>query len=81
MEPKVKFFYSEGCDKCESLKPIINEFSKALKIESINTDEDIILTENYDVEWVPSLVVENELGKIKFEGVDDIKDFLKKLTS
>jgi len=47
----------------------------------INTETDTILTENYNVEWVPSLVIEDQTGKHIFEGVEEIKQVLKKLIS
>ena len=81
MKPTLKFFYSEGCHLCESLKPIIAEFNSVLNMQMINTETDTILTENYNVEWVPSLVIEDQNGKHMFEGVDEIKQVLKKLIS
>jgi predicted DsbA family dithiol-disulfide isomerase len=45
----------------------------------VNTYEEELITESYDIEWVPTLVIEDKNGKHKFEGVDEIKDTLKKL--
>jgi thiol-disulfide isomerase/thioredoxin len=81
MKPTLKFFYSESCHLCESLKPIITELNSVLNIQMINTETDTILTENYNVEWVPSLVIEDQTGKHIFEGVEEIKQVLKKLIS
>ena len=75
----ITFFYTNECGKCTDLKPIISEFSNALGIEMVNTHEDEILTESYDVQWVPTLVIEDQKGKHKFEGPEEIKEVLKKL--
>jgi thiol-disulfide isomerase/thioredoxin len=79
MKPEITFFYTDDCGKCNELKPLISEFSKPLGIKMINTYEDDLITESYDVLWVPSLVIEDENGKHKFEGVNEIKEVLKKL--
>jgi len=75
----ITFFYTNECGKCADLKPIISEFSNALGIEMVNTHEDEILTESYDVQWVPTLVIEDQKVKHKFEGPEEIKEVLKKL--
>jgi len=75
----ITFFYTNECGKYADLKPIISEFSNALGIEMVNTHEDEILTESYDVQWVPTLVIEDQKGKHKFEGPEEIKEVLKKL--
>jgi thiol-disulfide isomerase/thioredoxin len=81
MKPTIKFFYSDECHICESLKPIITEFNSVLNMQMVNTEIDTILTESYNVEWVPSLVIEDQTGKHIFEGVEEIKQVLKKLIS
>ncbi len=73
------FFYTNECKKCAELKPIIEEFSKDLGIKMVNTYEETLITENYNVIWVPTLVIEDESGKYNFEGVNEIKDVLKKI--
>jgi thiol-disulfide isomerase/thioredoxin len=75
----IAFFYNDECGKCAKLKPLINEFSETLNIKMVNTYEEELITESYDIEWVPTLVIEDKNGKHKFEGVDEIKDTLKKL--
>ena len=45
----------------------------------VNTYEDELITEAYNVMWVPALVIEDKNGKHMFEGVDEIKDVLKKI--
>jgi len=75
----ITFFYTDECKKCAELKPIITEFSKNLGIKMVNTYEDELITESYDVMWVPTLVIEDKNGQHKFEGIDEIKDVLKKI--
>ena len=75
----ITFFYTDECSKCANLKPIISEFSDVLGINMVNTYEEELITENYDVQWVPTLVIEDNNGKHNFEGVDEIKKVLNKL--
>jgi len=75
----ITFFYTDECKKCAELKPIITEFSKNLGIKMVNTYEDELITESYKVMWVPTLVIEDKNGQHKFEGIDEIKDVLKKI--
>lgn len=75
----ITFFYTDECGKCAELKPIVSEFSNDLGIKMVNTYEEELITENYDVQWVPTLVIEDENGQHKFEGVDEIKEVLRKL--
>jgi thiol-disulfide isomerase/thioredoxin len=76
---KIKYFYTNECSKCAELKPVITEFNKALGIDMINTHEDELITESYKIEWVPTLIIEDQNGKHYFDGVDEIKDVLKQL--
>jgi thiol-disulfide isomerase/thioredoxin len=75
----ITFFYTDECKKCAELKPIITEFSKNLGIKMVNTYEDELITESYKVMWVPTLVIEDKNGQHKFEGIEEIKDVLKKI--
>jgi len=75
----ITFFYTDECKKCAELKPIITEFSKNLGIKMVNTYEEELITESYDVMWVPTLVIEDKNGQHKFEGIEEIKDVLKKI--
>jgi len=75
----ITFFYTNECGKCADLKPIISEFSDALGIKMVNTYEEELITENYDVQWVPTLVIEDQNGKHKFEGPGEILEVLNKL--
>jgi len=75
----ITFFYTDECKKCAELKPIITELGKNLGIKMVNTYEDELITESYKVIWVPTLVIEDKNGQHKFEGVNEIKDVLKKI--
>jgi thiol-disulfide isomerase/thioredoxin len=75
----ITFFYTDECKKCAELKPVITELSKNLGIKMVNTYEDELITESYKVVWVPTLVIEDKNGQHKFEGVNEIKDVLKKI--
>ena len=75
----ITFFYTDECGKCAELKPIMSEFNKHLGVKMINTYEEELITESYNVQWVPTLVIEDKNGKHLFEGVDEIKEVLRKL--
>jgi hypothetical protein len=75
----ITYFYTNECGKCADLKPLITEFSNALGIKMVDTYKDELLTESNDVQWVPTLVIEDINGKHKFEGPQEIKEVLNKL--
>ena len=75
----ITFFYTDECGKCVELKPIMSEFNKHLGVKMINTYEEELITESYNIQWVPTLVIEDKNGKHLFEGVDEIKEVLRKL--
>ena len=77
----ITFFYNDECGKCTDLKPLMIEFNKNLGIKMVNTHEDEIITESYDVQWVPTLVIEDQNGKHNFEGPGEILEVLTKLVS
>jgi hypothetical protein len=52
-----------------------------LSIGLVNTHEDDLLTESNGVQWVPTLVIEDENGKHKFEGPQEIKKVLYEIVS
>lgn len=81
MKPKLTFFYTNECGKCTDLKPLIFEFSQHLSIGLVNTHEDDLLTESNGVQWVPTLVIEDQNGKHKFEGPKEIKKVLYEIVS
>ena len=77
----ITFFYNNECGKCKEIKPIVSEFAKPLGIKMINTYDEELITESFDIEWVPTLVIEDENGKHKFEGVEEIKEVLRKIVA
>ena len=81
MKPKLTFFYTNECGKCTDLKPLIFEMSQHISIGLVNTYEDDLLTETNGVQWVPTLVIEDENGKHKFEGPQEIKKVLYEIVS
>ena len=81
MKPKLTFFYTNECGKCADLKPLIFEMSQHISIGLVNTHEDDLLTEDNGVQWVPTLVIEDENGKHKFEGPQEIKKVLYEIIS
>ena len=81
MKPKLTFFYTNECGKCADLKPLIFEMSQHISIGLVNTYEDDLLTEANGVQWVPTLVIEDENGKHKFEGPQEIKKVLYEIIS
>jgi thiol-disulfide isomerase/thioredoxin len=79
MKPTITYFYGQGCGACRSIQHIIDEVKTPLQMELVNTYENNILTEQYEVEYIPTLVIEDENGKHHFEGPYEIKKVLKQL--
>jgi hypothetical protein len=50
------------------LTPIIKEFQIPLNINLVDTYSDSMLMEENLVNWVPTLVIEDQNGKHRFEG-------------
>jgi thiol-disulfide isomerase/thioredoxin len=79
MKQKLTYFYTNECPKCQDLSPVIKELENFFDINYVNTHENISLVESYDIEWVPSFVLEDKNGKHKFEGIKEITTFIKKI--
>jgi len=75
----ITYFYTNECGKCAELKPLMTIFSQVSGVKMVNTHEDEILTESYKIEWVPTLVIEDQNGKHYFDGIDEIKEVVKKI--
>ena len=81
MQPKITYFYTPECPKCQELSPLIKELEQLFEITYVNTYEDDLITESNNIEWVPTFVLEDKNGKHKFEGAKQITEFLKKIVS
>jgi len=81
MKPKLTYFYTNECSKCKELKPVIKEMEQIFEIIYVNTYEEDLITESSNIEWVPALILEDETGKHKFEGKNEIVSFLQKVIS
>jgi thiol-disulfide isomerase/thioredoxin len=79
MKPKLTYFYTNECPKCQELKPVIKEIEQLFEVVYINTHENEILTESNNVLWVPTFMLEDQNGKHKIEGIKEITKFLKEL--
>jgi thiol-disulfide isomerase/thioredoxin len=79
MKPKITYFYHKGCHHCKELTPIIKEFQTPLNINLVDTYSDSILLEENTINWVPTIVIEDQNGKHKFEGPAEVREVLKKL--
>jgi thiol-disulfide isomerase/thioredoxin len=79
MKPIITYFYGQGCGACKRIQHIINEIKEPLNVQLINTYENSVLTEQFNVEYIPTLVIEDENGKHYFEGPYEIKKVLKEL--
>lgn len=81
MKPKLFLFYNTDCPHCMKMRPFMSELQQSLGIKLVNTYEDHLITENYNVDYVPTLVIEDQNGKHKFEGPEEIKKVLHELVS
>ena len=81
MKQNLTFFYTDECPKCKELKPVMNELQQVFDITYVNTYEDELLTESSGVEFVPTIIIENELGEHKMVGNNEIAKFLHEIIS
>ena len=81
MKPKLTYFYTPSCPKCNDLKPVMKDMEQLFEITYINTYENELLVESNNIEWVPTFILEDKNGKHKFEGGKEISQFLKKVIS
>jgi thioredoxin-like negative regulator of GroEL len=79
MKPILTYFHGKGCGSCRNIQPIIDEVKEVLNLNLVNTYEDTILTEQFEVEYIPTLIIEDENGIHVFEGPTEIKEVIKKL--
>ena len=80
-EKSIFFFYTEWCDHCTKIKSTINEIVKARpdhKLVEIDNDEEEteFISELFDVQFLPAVVVLSETGYKKYEGSIKIKKLL-----
>jgi len=76
-------FNADWCGPCKMLKPIIEEFAhdnEAIKVVSINIDDEDELAEKYNISSIPCLVVFDKGKEIKrnvgFIAKDDIESLM-----
>jgi thiol-disulfide isomerase/thioredoxin len=81
MKPKLTYFYTNECPKCQELKPVVKEMEQLFEVIYINTYEEDLITESNNIQWVPAFILEDKTGKHKFEGTTEIKEFLQKIVS
>jgi glutaredoxin len=81
MKQNLTFFYTDECPKCKELKPVMEELQQVFDITYVNTHEDELLTESNGVEFVPTIIIENQLGEHKMIGNNEIAKFLHEILS
>lgn len=79
MKPKLTYFYTNECPKCQELKPLVKEMELVFEVTYVNTYEEELITESNNIQWVPSFILEDKDGKHKFEGKNEIINFLQKV--
>jgi thioredoxin-like negative regulator of GroEL len=79
MKPTITYFYSKGCPACSRIEPIVDQFGTGYEIKKINTDENDHLVEKFEIEYIPTIMIEDENGSHLFEGPYEIKKVLKQL--
>ena len=79
-------FYADWCGPCKMMSPIIeqiaNELADTIKVGKVNSDENIELTQKYNIMSIPTImVIKNGNVEKTFVGVtqkDEIINELKK---
>lgn len=76
-------FNADWCGPCKMLKPIVEEISNtqdAVKIVSVNIDEEDDLAEKFDVSSIPCLVLFDKGTEVKRNigllSKDDVESFI-----
>jgi len=69
----IKYFYSENCSFCETMKPRIDSLRKnGYDIDVIDVDVDDHTAEEYDIERMPTFIFEVDGEEIeRWTGVTD----------
>ena len=55
------------------------EMEMVFEVTYVNTHEEELITESNNIQWVPSFILEDKDGKHKFEGKNEIINFLQKV--
>ena len=82
-KPVLVDFNAAWCGPCQMLKPILDEFAGEngdIKVVSVNTDEEDILAEDYDVSSIPCLVLfkngAEDKRAVGFRNKEQLKEFV-----
>ena len=69
----IKYFYSENCSFCETMKPrILNLVKNGYDIEVIDVNEYSDIADEYDIEEMPTFIFEIDGEEIeRWTGVTD----------
>ena len=69
----IKYFYSENCSFCETMKPRIDSLRKnGYDIDVIDVDDDDHTAEEYNIERMPTFIFEVDGEEIeRWTGVTD----------
>jgi thioredoxin-like negative regulator of GroEL len=77
----IKYFYSENCGFCEQMKPrIANLIRNGWDIEVFDVDEDTDISNIYDIEEMPTFVLEVDAEEVdRWVGVTEERIIQQKL--
>ena len=63
MNKQILYFSASWCGPCKTLSPIMNQLhSEGVSIRKIDVDHDSIISQNYSIRNVPTLVLVDNRG-------------------
>lgn len=78
-QPSIFYFHADWCQKCKLIKPLLPKISESKNMtlyEIESNDENEEISNLFDVEYLPTLVVLTETGYKKYVGVLSINKLI-----
>ena len=79
--PVIVDFYSDSCVACKMLAPVLggieDDYEDRIQVYKVNTNFDQELAQQYQLKQAPTLIVRNGENAAAYEGVAQIKTYIK----
>ena len=73
MKPKLTYFHTSSCPKCQDLKPFVKELEQLFEISYVNTHENELITEENNIIVDGTMLIRelNEMCNLKIKITPD----------